>query len=141
MERWSSLTENQLCKRNGLPCRPDACSQRCQGLCISTLLGKAESATRLIKEHHSSLAESDFLHPLPVELGDLQNINVMAKQFASWEKRLNILVNDAALLARPSDKDKNGISISLQLSTIIDTRQGSYFISMLTRVLPNSVHK
>jgi NADP-dependent 3-hydroxy acid dehydrogenase YdfG len=49
-------------------------------------LEKVESAIRLMKEHHSSLAESDLLHPLPLEVGDLQNISVVAKQFASWEK-------------------------------------------------------
>lgn len=75
-------------------------------------LEKADNTIKRMKADHSSLAHGDLLHPLVLELGDLQNISVVAEKFAAEEKRLDILVNNAALLARPLDLDKNGISVS-----------------------------
>jgi NAD(P)-dependent dehydrogenase (short-subunit alcohol dehydrogenase family) len=60
-------------------------------------LEKAESAIKYMKENNPSLASSGLLHPLALELSDLQNIGAVARDFASKEKRLNILVNNAAL--------------------------------------------
>jgi NAD(P)-dependent dehydrogenase (short-subunit alcohol dehydrogenase family) len=75
-------------------------------------LEKAENAIKQMKEDHPSLDRDDLLRPLALELGDLQNINAVAAKFATEEDRLDILVNNAALLARPLDLDKNGISVS-----------------------------
>lgn len=75
-------------------------------------LEKANSAIKQMKEGNPSLAVGDLLHPLALELGDLQGINAKAAKFAAEEGRLDILVNNAALLARPLDLDKNGISVS-----------------------------
>ena len=75
-------------------------------------LEKANSAIKQMKEGYLSLAHGDLLHPLAIELGDLQNINAVAAKFAAEEGRLDILVNNAALLARPLDLDRNGSSVS-----------------------------
>ncbi|KAI7977160.1 hypothetical protein EIK77_005365 [Talaromyces pinophilus] len=73
---------------------------------------EADDAIKQMKEAYPSLARGNLLHPLALELGDLQNINAVAAKFAAKEERLDILVNNAALLARPLDLDKNGISVS-----------------------------
>lgn len=75
-------------------------------------LEKANNAIQQMKKDNPSLARDDLLHPLALELGELQNINAVAAKFAAEEERLDILVNNAALLARPLDLNKNGISVS-----------------------------
>lgn len=75
-------------------------------------LEKADNAIKQMKEDYPALDRDDLLHPLALELGHLQNINAVAAKFAAKEERLDILVNNAALLARPLDLDKNGISVS-----------------------------
>lgn len=75
-------------------------------------LAKADNAIKQMKADYPSLSRDDLLHPLALELGDLQSINTVAAKFVAEEERLDILVNNAALLARPLDLDKNGISVS-----------------------------
>jgi NAD(P)-dependent dehydrogenase (short-subunit alcohol dehydrogenase family) len=85
-------------------------------------LEKADNAIKQMKEDHPSLAREDLLRPLALELGDLQNINAVAAKFAAEEKRLDVLVNNAALLARPLDLDKNGISVSFATKLSVLTK-------------------
>jgi len=47
-----------------------------------------------------------------MDLGNLSEVQKVAQAFVGRETRLDILVNNAGLLARPLDKDVNGISVS-----------------------------
>ncbi|EEA28828.1 short-chain dehydrogenase, putative [Talaromyces marneffei ATCC 18224] len=96
-------------------------------------LGKADNAIKKMQEDHPSLARDDLLRPLPLELGDLQNINAVAAKFASEEERLDILVNNAALLARPLDLDKNGISVSFATNHLAPFRLTTALLPLLKR--------
>jgi NAD(P)-dependent dehydrogenase (short-subunit alcohol dehydrogenase family) len=58
-------------------------------------LDKANGAIKLLLKENPALA--DLLHPLSLDLGDLQRVGDIAKTFAKNESRLDILVNNAAV--------------------------------------------
>ncbi|EIM90579.1 NAD-P-binding protein [Stereum hirsutum FP-91666 SS1] len=71
-------------------------------------LEKAQSAiTELTKTIPSA-----NLKPLVMDLNDLKQVKAVAQAFVNEESRLDILVNNAGLLARPLDKNEQGISVS-----------------------------
>jgi len=74
-------------------------------------LEKADGAIAEMKKTSSTLSGS--LYPIVVDLSDLKQVKAAAQKFVSTEARLDILVNNAGLLARPLDKDENGISVSM----------------------------
>ncbi|KIJ34937.1 hypothetical protein M422DRAFT_212850 [Sphaerobolus stellatus SS14] len=52
------------------------------------------------------------VRPLIMNLVDFKQVSSVAMQFMEEESRLDILVNNAAVLARPLDKTEEGISVS-----------------------------
>ncbi|KZP16710.1 short-chain dehydrogenase [Athelia psychrophila] len=72
---------------------------------------KAQAAIEEMRKDTPSIAEGKLV-PLAMDLGDLKEVEKVAREFVAKEERLDILVNNAGLLARPLDKDINGISVS-----------------------------
>ena len=64
---------------------------------------KANQAIELMQKNNPSLANSGLLCPLPLELSDLQSVGAVARDFAFQEKRLDILVNNAAVYVHGAD--------------------------------------
>ena len=54
----------------------------------------------------------DQLRPFIADLGDLKAVQTAAKKMMETTDRLDILINNAGLLARPLDLDSHGISVS-----------------------------
>ncbi|KDR81196.1 hypothetical protein GALMADRAFT_241746 [Galerina marginata CBS 339.88] len=73
---------------------------------------KAQGAIDAILEASPSV-QKDNLGIFVADFGELKQVKVAANKFIATETRLDILVNNAGLLARPLDKDANGISISM----------------------------
>ncbi|KAF5005440.1 hypothetical protein FDECE_8105 [Fusarium decemcellulare] len=77
-----------------------------------------EKATGAIK---TMLAESPEINaaslcPFVADIGDFKDVQQAGRNFAASQDRLDILVNNAAVLARPLDKDANGISVSFGIN-------------------------
>lgn len=67
------------------------------------------------------LAESpqlkpETLVPFAVDMGNFKQVQFAARKVVAEEPRLDILVNNAAVLARPLDKESNGISVSFGIN-------------------------
>lgn len=58
------------------------------------------------------------LRPFIADIGNFQDVQKAARKFISKEERLDILVNNAAVLARLLDKDANGISVSFGINQL-----------------------
>ncbi|XP_014550067.1 hypothetical protein COCVIDRAFT_116571 [Bipolaris victoriae FI3] len=74
-------------------------------------LVKAESGIQKMLEILPNVNASN-LSPFVADLGNFKEVEKAAKAFIAQEERLDILINNAAALSRPNDKDENGISIS-----------------------------
>ncbi|KAF5655591.1 alcohol dehydrogenase [Fusarium sp. NRRL 25303] len=77
-----------------------------------------QKATKAIR---TMLAESpqlkpESLVPFAVDMGNFKQVQFAARKVVAEEPRLDILVNNAAVLARPLDKDGNGISVSFGIN-------------------------
>ncbi|KAG5809205.1 hypothetical protein H9Q74_013954 [Fusarium xylarioides] len=77
-----------------------------------------QKATKAIR---TMLAESpqlkpESLVPFAVDMGNCKQVQFAARKVVAEEPRLDILVNNAAVLARPLDKDGNGISVSFGIN-------------------------
>ncbi|KAF5712174.1 light induced alcohol dehydrogenase Bli-4 [Fusarium mundagurra] len=77
-----------------------------------------QKATKAIR---TMLAESpqlkpESLVPFVVDMGNFKQVQFAARKVVAEEPRLDILVNNAAVLARPLDKDGNGISVSFGIN-------------------------
>ncbi|KDR82201.1 hypothetical protein GALMADRAFT_60122, partial [Galerina marginata CBS 339.88] len=73
---------------------------------------KAQGAIDAILAASPSV-QKDKLGIFVADLADLKQVKAAAEKFIATETRLDILVNNAGLLARPLDKDANGISVSM----------------------------
>ncbi|TRM62001.1 hypothetical protein BD626DRAFT_65674 [Schizophyllum amplum] len=73
---------------------------------------KANSAIAQMLQDNPTL-EPNQLAPFIADLGDLKQVAGAADELLKKESRLDILVNNAALLARPLDKNDYGISVSM----------------------------
>lgn len=73
---------------------------------------KASSAIASMLTLTPSLSPS-LLRPFVADLGDLKSVKSAAEKLMREETRLDIIVNNAGLLARPLDKDAHGISLSM----------------------------
>lgn len=74
-------------------------------------LAKAEGAVAEMKKASPSIPAGN-LQPFVADLGDLYQVKKSAEQFVATESRLDILVNNAALVPRPLDFDSKGVSLS-----------------------------
>ncbi|KAF5611693.1 light induced alcohol dehydrogenase Bli-4 [Fusarium subglutinans] len=77
-----------------------------------------QKATKAIR---TMLAESpqlkpESLVPFAVDMGNFKQVQFAARKVVAEEPRLDILVNNAAVIARPLDKDGNGISVSFGIN-------------------------
>jgi NADP-dependent 3-hydroxy acid dehydrogenase YdfG len=52
------------------------------------------------------------LRPFVTDLGDLKAVQTTAKKMMETTDRLDILINNAGLLAKPLDLDSQGVSVS-----------------------------
>jgi len=73
---------------------------------------KAQGAIDAILKDSPSVPKTQ-LGTFVAEFTDLKAVKAAAEKFVSTESRLDTLYNVAGLLARPLDKDANGISISI----------------------------
>ncbi|KIM42348.1 hypothetical protein M413DRAFT_27133 [Hebeloma cylindrosporum] len=73
---------------------------------------KAREAVNAVLEAFPSV-QKDNLGIFVADFGDLKQVKAAAERFIATESRLDILVNNAGLLARPLDKEENGISVSM----------------------------
>lgn len=75
-------------------------------------LEKAESGIKAMLTESSDTINPDNLIPLVMDLSDLKAVQKVSQEFIVKEERLDILVNNAAVLAIPYELDSNGISTS-----------------------------
>ncbi|KAL5607182.1 hypothetical protein FOBRF1_007679 [Fusarium oxysporum] len=78
-------------------------------------LQKATKAIRIMLADSPQL-KPESLVPFAVDMGNFKQVQFAARKVVAEEPRLDILVNNAAVLARPLDKDANGISISFGIN-------------------------
>ncbi|KAF4429436.1 light induced alcohol dehydrogenase Bli-4 [Fusarium acutatum] len=78
-------------------------------------LQKATKAIRLMLAESPQL-KHESLVPFAVDMGNFKQVQFAARKVVAEEPRLDILVNNAAVLARPLDKDSNGISVSFGIN-------------------------
>ncbi|KAF5546519.1 light induced alcohol dehydrogenase Bli-4 [Fusarium mexicanum] len=81
----------------------------------------ARNLQKATKAIGTILAESpqlkpEALAPFAVDMGNFKQVQFAARKVVADEPRLDILVNNAAVLARPFDKDGNGISVSFGIN-------------------------
>ncbi|KAM5342013.1 hypothetical protein ACJ41O_015044 [Fusarium nematophilum] len=74
-------------------------------------LERATSSVKTMLDQSPELAASS-IRPFVADIGNFQDVQQAAWKLVSDEGRLDILVSNAAVLARPLDKDSNGISVS-----------------------------
>ncbi|KAF4334106.1 light induced alcohol dehydrogenase Bli-4 [Fusarium beomiforme] len=75
-----------------------------------------ESIKAMLAQSRQLKLES--LLPFAVDMGNFKQVQYEARKVVAEEPRLDILVNNAAVLARPLDKDANGISVSFGINHI-----------------------
>ncbi|KAI4517981.1 NAD(P)-binding protein [Schizophyllum commune Loenen D] len=73
---------------------------------------KANGAIETLLKSNLSL-KPEQLGSFVADLGDLKQVERAADALLEKESRLDILVNNAALLARPLDKNEHGLSVSM----------------------------
>ncbi|EXA46603.1 hypothetical protein FOVG_03950 [Fusarium oxysporum f. sp. pisi HDV247] len=78
-------------------------------------LQKATKAIRIMLAESPQL-KPESLVPFAVDMGNFKQVQFAARKVVAEEPRLDILVNNAAVLARPLDKDANGISVSFGIN-------------------------
>ncbi|KAI8413955.1 hypothetical protein FOFC_07246 [Fusarium oxysporum] len=78
-------------------------------------LQKATKAIRIMLAESPQL-KPESLVPFAVDMGNFKQVQFAARNVVAEESRLDILVNNAAVLARPLDKDANGISVSFGIN-------------------------
>ncbi|KAH7166806.1 short-chain dehydrogenase [Fusarium sp. MPI-SDFR-AT-0072] len=78
-------------------------------------LRKATKAIRIMLAESPQL-KPESLVPFAVDMGNFKQVQFAARKVVAEEPRLDILVNNAAVLARPLDKDANGISVSFGIN-------------------------
>ncbi|KAF5623087.1 light induced alcohol dehydrogenase Bli-4 [Fusarium sp. NRRL 52700] len=78
-------------------------------------LQKATKAIRTMLAQSPQL-KPESLVPFAVDMGNFKQVQFAARKVVAEEPRLDILVNNAAVLARPLDKDGNGISVSFGIN-------------------------
>ncbi|KAF5972617.1 alcohol dehydrogenase [Fusarium bulbicola] len=81
----------------------------------------ARNLQKTTKAIRTMLAESpqlkpESLVPFAVDMGNFKQVQFAARKVVAEEPRLDILINNAAVLARPFDKDGNGISVSFGIN-------------------------
>ncbi|KAI1038753.1 hypothetical protein LB503_007866 [Fusarium chuoi] len=81
----------------------------------------ARNLQKATKAISTMLAESpqlkpESLVPFAVDMGNFKQVQFAARKVVAEESWLDILVNNAAVLARPLDKDGNGISVSFGIN-------------------------
>ncbi|KAI5826028.1 NAD(P)-binding protein [Schizophyllum commune Tattone D] len=89
---------------------------------------KANGAIETLLKTNPSL-KPEQLGSFVADLGDLKQVERAADALLEKESRLDILVNNAALLARPLDKNEDGLSVSMTTNQL-----APFFLT--TKLLP-----
>jgi len=93
---------------------------------------KAQGAIDAILKEAPSVSKAQ-LGTFIAEFTDLKAIKAAADKFVAEQDRLDLLFNNAGLLARPLDKDANGISISILVNHLAPTLLTTSLLPLLKK--------